>query len=308
MQPNLNYVTLSELMANETDSEEHATMKMVTILMLATGVARLYTEDDFRVFFKRLALIAGSYNILDRFFVEGELLTYIDKNGIHDLTTGDISKCIGFQLGASYRDHVTDENWMDDIRKIINNAIVAGFFSGIFIFMNDRTISGEIQDGKTSVQMKLKTSKIELSKTDIKNATILAESMLRELPENMFAEWEAQFPDAIPEFNRMKLLKSTIKIFDYEGLPPETKVKIRKHFEQFFSPDKYDEFKVYKLTYLAWAYANNHILVDEMGLHFVDEIYEFDETGLEFPDGGTNLQETFFYYSLNDLWNDLKGK
>ncbi len=306
MQASLKYVADRDLLINPENEGEHASFKVVVILMMATGVYRLYTREDFRQFFERLSILASHYKVIDRFYIDNELLTFTTDNGGYSLTIEDIATCIGMMFGAYPHENMPFEKWIDDIQKMVNNAIIGGFFSGVYLFTDDMDFSQESVDGNDHVNLSFKNIKERPSMNDVKNAEILARSLLGELPNDLFDAWVTKFPTALEEYEKEFDRIKKIHQFNFDDLTLDVKQKIREHFEQFFPPEKYDEIRVQKLTHLAWAYANNYICLGAYDLHEVVEYIKFDDTGLELEDGGINLEVTFSRYFLNDLWDILK--
>ena len=304
MNANLKYFKYTDKIKNKEDIEKHPIFNLTMILMMSTGVYRLYTREDFLTFFKRLALLGNHYNFIDNFYLNGELFNFYFHGKEYTATAPDFGEMTGIVFGPGYTVYVEEEKWVSKLPKMIKNANLAGVFMNTFVFTKDIKIEGS----DTSIDFEFNENIPLLKDVDLKNAEILASSLLKEIPDDIFKQWETSFPMAEEDFNNEVARISKIKQFDYQGLPDEVKKAIQEHFEQFFEKEEWNEDFVMKLTHLAWAYANDYIYTDHTTLHSVEAFINFDETGLELEDGGINLEETFSLFSLNDLWDVLKGR
>lgn len=301
MEANLKYVAERDKLLNPENVEEHAAFKVVVILMMATGVYRLYTREDFKNFLKRLAILASHYKVIDRFFIDNELLTFTTDNGGYSLTIEDIAICTGMMFGAHPHENIPFERWIDDIQKMVNNAIIGGFFSGVYLFTDDMDVSHESVDDNDHVNLSFKNIKERPSMNDVQNAEILAGSLLGELPVDLFDVWEEKFPHALDEydkeFNRIK----AIKHFKFDSLDPEVKEKIKLHFANLIKPDEYKHEQISRLIHFAWIWANEHYYYHPHGVYFVEEYIDFDQEQLEIDFDGRNLETIKDDFYLEEL-------
>jgi hypothetical protein len=299
---NIDNSTGAKLLANSNDAKDKALLNLIGVLMMTTGVFRLYTKDDFRELFKRLAILGKNYNIFEKFFIDNELLKY-SFNGIpFILAVSDFNNLIGVVFGKGFKKSVHEIDWIEEIPGSIKNANVAGIFLKVEVFTHHVVKTETTND----IIFRFIDELPAITEDDFKNAELIANSMINDMDDSLFNDWQKIFPNANSDWDATQKKYACIKQFNNQILSDDKKKLIREHFEQFFSPDEWNQEKVDKLIHLAWAYANNHIYSDTYDQHFVEEYIDFDETGLEFEDGGINLNETYDLYSLNDLWDILK--
>ncbi len=271
-----------------------------TLLMMVTGVHRLYTREDFSLFFYRLAVLGKKYGLFENFFLNNNLLKYTTGNGPAYLDVNDCAKFIGLRFSGSYKANIGHEAWSEAIPQLLKNVAIVEAFSGIILF--EGLLSK--QESTQGINATINEEEAKLAHPDFENAALLSESIMKELPVNMFDEWTRLSPTAFEDWKNEETRIANIKQYDYNSLDDKKKRKIIEHFNQFFEVDDSVMRKVINLSHLAWAYANNHIYRDSYGLITLETYVQLDE--MELDEGyGVNLDEIFDNYSLNDLWDLL---
>jgi hypothetical protein len=279
-------------------------LKATVILMLATGVNRLYTKEDYHLFFKRLLLLGNHFKLIDRFFLDEVFLSWVTDTTTMKISVSDFSNVIGIQSVDAFERALPDEKWMYVLPKMISMASTLGIFSGVDIFKKAISASG---DGK-GITFKGGGQVLLPDEIAIAEAEIGAQRMLKDIPDELFYEWASTFPAAEKEFDDYAADIEYIKQFDFDALPEKTKAAINTHFKQFFKEEHWDEDEIRNLTQLAWIFANGYIDDDQHHIGRVKAYIDFDESSVELEDGGINLFATCEMYALEDLHDLLKEK
>lgn len=280
--------------------------KAVVIFMMGTGVYRLFTRDDFREYFFRIALLYRNYGVLESFFSSDRLFKVISENAAEVIGPAEIARYIGAYAG--WPSHpVPFEEWLMQIPKRIKSCTVASLFGGIRFFEQELVEETDIPPYAEGIERSFKFSPRHTppDEKDIQDARFLADIIVKELPDELFAGWRERFPEAEKEFDRIANRKPQFH-FDLEALDDDVKEKIREHMAQFFPGEEFENEMSRALIYLAWLWANGFVYESYDGWHFIDPIYPFDLDQIELEDGGYNIEVSKDLYDLETIFPLLK--
>lgn len=301
MNINLDRVAAAQELRDPENSRLHSILFLTGTLMLATDVRRLYTKADYRLFFRRIAILGNHYQLINDFFTDGDLFRCLSFGREIVLKPIDFIPMIGATFGSVYKVAGEEEAWLPKIGKLIQAANFIGLFSKNFAFVPDVSMRQE----DDSTHFRFNDEIPQILPEQLENASIMAESMLSDIPDEVFEKWENSNPDAVSQYDKYVAEIAGIRQFDFDALDDIKKEAIYAHFRYYFDADEWNEEMVRKLTHLAWASANGHIIGDIYDIGTVAEYIDFDERGLEHDGGGINLFETIENYCLEELGNSL---
>ncbi|RYZ25376.1 MAG: hypothetical protein EOO10_18425 [Chitinophagaceae bacterium] len=292
----------------------------ITYFMMGTGVYRLYTQQDFEEFFKRLVLLYSRQNLADNFFLKDYLFSFYANGEKVVVRTAELPNFIGLSFGQGCPENVPFEKFFENVDKNISNSIFVSIFKGLTLFNEYYEASSEAvvkEDGTItpSVSFNFNKTKAVIDSEAVEKAMELSRIIVREIPDQAFFAWEKSFPDAIKNYDQAvedarKELEEALKLqFDFDSLPEENKQFIEEHFRCYFPGDEYEENMdtIKALTYLAWLYANYLMIEDEMGCKTPWYPYHFDTSSLGM-NGWFSYDMEYEDYSLDNLYDDLNAE
>jgi len=300
---NFTYVAHPAAFAYNEERKPSDMTRVMTVLMITTGIHRLFTPDDFNEFFTRLAISFKHYGLTDSFFTNDMLFEYLLDNYPCMATVDDILPNIGVTFGDAV-ENTSFADWVEKFDKIQHSAIMISGMLGIGLFSKETEGNGPA-DAEINFNIEYNPIKLDITETDIRNANIVSQVILKEIPAGIFKTWKQKYPDA-EETVRKELERKRSMLFDYEKLTPEAKQIIREHFSFFWDAEDYDENLVIKLTHLAYLWANGFVYYDENMGFDVDDFFPIDPGDFELEDGGYNLEETKDNFDLDSLFPVLK--
>lgn len=301
------YMTGYEEFAFDETGELSITHKIVTIFMIGTGVFRLFTPGDFREFFFRMAILYKYDRLLENFFGEDYLFEVTAGDQTVIIALDDIILYIGAFAGTPTKP-IPFEKWLGDLDNRLRNCTISSIFSGISLFSGELAESSEQCDEPNENEtLKYTPRKPQPIEKDIRNAQLLADRLVKEIPIDVFENWNRIFPAALGSFDK-EANRTPEYHFDYDSLDESVKAKLVEHFTPYFEEGYYEEDMARELTYLAWLWANGLVyLTDFQGydMYVIDRLYSFDYDLIELEDGGFNIEETKQLFNLEDIFSLL---
>jgi len=212
------------------------------------------------------------------------------------------------------------ENSFEKWQQYIRNHWTSGpYIAGLLNF----SVPGleKLTERKEENVLSLKMEKLEEPPSEdiIKNARILAENFMKDIPKEPFEVFVRQNEDKLKEIDEyIAFVNSPLPVnYSWESLADEAKQGIRSHFAWLFDEpvndnasiediDRQFKLPISKLVYLAWIVANDFAY--ELALGDFDprvKIDIFDYQIFE-EDIGVNLQNVYEKYELSDLEPYLK--
>ncbi|MGP8215673.1 MAG: hypothetical protein ACLQQ4_08940 [Bacteroidia bacterium] len=295
--------------------------KLLTFCMHVVGVYRLFDNDTVQEFLYRLALVFRHYNLVPKFFINDNLITFDDRGVRIDLCLDDIIEHLGYEIWDGPTDLVERNDWIGKIDTFWVNACKIAVFSGIPIL--DRRIIGKnryiIGSNKPA----------PIDEECEKNAALFAQEALRTMGNQVFIDLNLRTAErkAYLEKYREHLATQPRHIYDYEKIPMRVKKKIfRKLYgsiyrHRTFFREEVNETKstFAALVHLAWLWGNGYITTykicrgdDKYAFNAeVDERVDFDYDiydGLNKLGLGVNLYDTFYDYELDKITHLLKER
>ena len=286
--------------------ENRAIIEAVNSLMLATGVYRLFTKDDFKVFFERLYLITSHYSIIDRFF-QDETFMYIVYHGkIMTLETSDIFNCIGLCCGSSPRKNVDRDFWIKNMHPFINDSILEALDNNLIVLIQDFEVQKKTIGNIEYNELVFKNNARKLTEQDYKNAQVFSKSIINDLPAILVEKWNKLYPDAISEHDKEAESLSNYPSFRFWELDTNQLNIIEKHFSELQPGKPLDARKMMLPTHLAWAYANDFVYHYDNGLAYVADFVWLDGDSICREEAGYNFDEINETYQLEELYPTLR--
>jgi hypothetical protein len=306
MQYSAVYLDKMQPLFSEDGIRNRAVVETVNSLMLATGIYKLFTKADFKIFFERLHLISIHYNMIDRFFLNDNLFFIIYKGKIYNVALDDIINCIGIMSGTSPRATELDASWLNKIQQRVNDSIFEALDNRLVLFIKDVEVKSVIANGRETFDLIFKNNIKKINEEDIKNGVVLAESMLKDISDSDFEIWAKKYPDAINIYSeKLKMIKD-YPHFLYSDLSASQLKKVNEHFSKFQLSDVFDVRRMILYTHLAWAWANGFVFYDEHRFPHVEEFVWLDSESLHLEGGGCNFEEIKEQFDLEELFEVLK--
>lgn len=290
--------------------------RAIFFCMIATGMERIFTHNDCHELVFRLAVIFRQLDVIDNFFKDGFLFTFNHQDQSFRITPSDLVAHIGLHT-TDYPDEATPlDQWYGNLQKHWERAIWSSILCGginplaHFVF--------EIKS-ENQINVKMKTLNVKPTREHIRNASILGENVMKEIPEEpfmQFREKEKEKLDQMGDF--IAFTKSPLPLqYDWRTIPKENQQAILKHLvEPKFYNDGMtmdDVIKEYAdwvpdLVYLAWINANGFAIDlynDEIDPRVDIDPSKYEELGVE---GGINLGITYDFFNLNEIEKFLVQK
>ena len=269
--------------------------------MAATGVERIFTHDDMREFVFRLAAMFRQMGVIDNFFKDDFLFDFPAGENYYRITPDDLMAHMGLYT-TDYPDQpLPREEWFENMQRCWENAIWLSIMGG-GINPLAHLVFEEVSEKE--VKVKMKSLDIHPSRLDIDNAVILAENIMKDIPEEPFLQFyekEKESFQLIEEY--LAFAKSPLPIeYNWDALSYESQQAILEHLlePRFYREGMTMEEVIHEyadwvpdLVYLAWIKANG--FAGNLYLHEIDprvsiDPSRYEELGVE---GGINLGMTY---------------
>lgn len=281
--------------------------KAIVIFMIGTGIYRLFTKEDFREYFFRIALLYRYYGVLESFFSKEYLFEVKSEDSSVKIGPVEIAQYVGAYAGWPTH-HTPFDQWIGYLPEMLRNCTISAVFSGIDLFGNELAVT-ETRPNNEGIEKsyRYQPRHSQPSEMDIQNARLLADIMTKELPDELFIAWKEKFPEAKKEYDNKANRKPEYH-FDLDKLNDEVKEKIQEHMSQFFPGEEFEHETSRALIYLAWLWANGFVYLTDMNgfdWYVIDPVYPFDMDVIELEDGGFNLEATKDQYDLESLFSIL---
>lgn len=139
--------------------------------MLATGMSRLYTADDFREFFIRLAIFYREEGIIESYFTNDELFCFLFDGTKVTASVPSILAYKGIQLDSGVPS-LSFEKWLNNINHI---------YLVLKVMSIKRNSSQADFTYKELLEYYASTIRIEVTPEHIRDARFVADSIFRDL-------------------------------------------------------------------------------------------------------------------------------
>lgn len=291
-------------LGDETDTKQKkALAEVLANLMFATGVYRLFTEEDYHEFLKRFHLVTRSCNFINNYFIDDHPNLYvIYKGDILTLGVPDLQKGVGLICGTSPRKNIPFEDWLKDIQWYVNDSILSALGRGIIFFIGEIEIDKENSNGFESNVINFKNGMRVVDADDLKNAEILADSILKDFNDDLFQFWRNKYPNAEENHNVLAEKHSVHDHFAYWKIAKDNFQNIERHFRSVIKPQDYDAILVRELTHLAWAYKNEYVFESYDGIKITDEFVWLDTAILDKFEPRSDLDTIYEKYQLQNIF------
>lgn len=272
-------------------------------LMTVTGVYRLFEKVDLYELIRRSQILFPELGLIRRFMTEDIFLEFSWQNGRYYLDLSFLENCIGFEAHDAPSNQIAPNCWHLGVSERVSAANLFGAFTKS-VTLGDSII----RDGST-VEIQTRTLDKEiLTDKDIKKGEILAETVLKEIPETEFLRLKKLFPNKFLELE-MRGENLNLPDFQFDAFAKEKQEALWSHFfpdmEYFHDEGTREYYERY--IYLAWLWANGFILDDDINDVCVDpRIEDFDYMDYEIDDMGFNLYETKLRDDLEKLFPILE--
>ncbi|WP_462318560.1 hypothetical protein [Marinilabilia sp.] len=275
--------------------------------MAAMGVSRLFTRDDMREFFFRLAITFHSTNLVETWFVKDHLMEYSVGDGKYTLNLTDIINHFGFEC----IDSLTNLSDRDNFYSTLSNGI---FGAALMSTIQGFSVLGvrKNQDGELMVTGE-ELAPAEITEEMIANAEFFADDLLRLIPEEVLQYKSEEMKQKEKE---LKMRKETIDnrpVFDIKKVPHDIILKCAKtmyteeYAEQAVNDPELFEKDIVPFIYLGWLFHNNLMERGSDGWLEPVEGVPFDFNDYELEDGGWNLDVTLSDHEIENLKPYLEG-
>lgn len=297
-----NYIdNLIELPSDER-YERMAGIEALNCLILATGVYKLFTRSDYKEFIERLHLLTIQYKLIDQFFLgENELMFFIYKGDILYLELEDVVASVGLMSGSGPRKMEDRRLWLKNSQQRLNDAILAGLDHRLIVFLNDCRLEEVTINGVVGTELVFRNMLKDISAEDFKNADILAESIVKEIPENIFSDWAQKNAAIIKHYDEEMERMEGIPHFEFSELSKEQRKLTDLHFSQFSYPSELNFRLMMQLTHLAWAFANGFVSTDQSGNYMIENFVWLDPDTLHIEGVKMEIGYCIEYYQLKEL-------
>ncbi|TRO66947.1 hypothetical protein [Christiangramia sabulilitoris] len=302
----LNFGFLKNFQHIFAENKETTTPKVQALfyLMAITGIYRIFEKEDVFELVKRLQLILPEQKLIDQFLLNEVVLTFEYENEVHEMNVAFLKEFIGFEIIDMNSHQESFESWAVNIPNFKFIANVAADASNFL----------QLDVSDSNISRKGNTTTIDLGKTpdndvafdhqDVKNAELLANEVVKEIPQEKFDRLKKDFPNKFLELE-MRNLPFKEPVFDFNSFPVEKQEALWKTF--FPNMEHYDDEPTrdyhIKLFHLAWLWANGFVIEKDPFNVYVDpRIKNFDHNGYEIDRSGFNLWETKEDEGLEELF------
>ena len=300
------------------ESTEHSPISSaIRMLMLATGVYKLFDRTDYIEFVKRIFIICCRTASAESYFTDDNILKFTKNGELYEITSKTLEDYCGV---CTFNRHVATidfDSWFLDLDKHLFNATILSIYDNVDIFNAHYRSSNtsKLDTDSKAVEfvehlrkLNLKFEKLEIKSSVLENAFLISEVIVKELKEDTFINWLNAFPNVLAEYNE-EISRKADFTYSYDVLSDEEKNEIKEHFDFFFSEDDFvrERKKIDILTHVAWLWTNKYIFFDEQGYPWVDGLQKFDDMdeSLELPDGGFNLEMIVDHFNLEAIETSL---
>lgn len=290
-------------------SKEAIQTRALAFCLVAAGMERLFTRDDFRELVFRLTVIFQQLNILENFFRDNYLFDFFFEDEHFRITHNDLLAHLGIHIFEYPAESMPREVWYQKMQDCWEGSVWTGIL-GETINPVPSLVLDKINKQNTSIN--IKSLNVNPSPELILNAEILAENVMKELPVKPFEQFRSENREFLQTINRyIDYCKSPLPIqYDWNKITEENQQAILKHvvepqfyFDGMTMDDVINEYAdwVPDLVYLAWIKANG----------FADDLYhdkidprvdidpsKYEELGVE---GGINLGLTYDAFDLSAI-------
>lgn len=276
----------------------------LTWCMHATGFNRIFTREDMKEFFFRLAISLESMSLVETWLEKGRLMTYHVDGSEYILTLQDVIAHFGIEVANSLHNSSSRKSFLNSIKDKIGSAMLIGSLNGFSVIppvMND---NGEI---KYTAHKHVS----ELTDTLISKAEFFAADLMKFVPEELFEARHPLMDQKEIEIEERGVTVRNLPEFDIESIPQDViEICLGKMFNSEFSEKCLNDRELFDksvkpLIYLAWLWAND--LMESDGIFaYEKEGVKLDHQDYELEDGGSNLLTTTEDYNLRELSEYLK--
>lgn len=291
--------------------------RTLSFCMFTCGIQKLFNRHDMYELVFRLAIAHKHLNVLDSFFGDDFLFDFKTEDSVYRISTEDLIAHLGLYLTAYPEKENAFEKWQQYIRN--------HWTSGLYIAdLLNFSVPGleKLTERKDENVLSLKMAKLEEPPTEeiVRNARILAENFMKDIPEEPFEIFARQNEERLKEIDEyIAFANSPLPVtYSWENLSDEAKQGIRNHFAWLFDEpvdenatiediDEQFTLPISKLVYLAWIVANDYDRDLPQGIFDPRvKIDIFDYQKFE-DEPGVNLQNVYERYELDELEPFLKS-
>lgn len=277
--------------------------------MAATGVERLFTHDDMREFVFRLGVMFRQMKVLDNFFKDDYLIDFPVGEDCCRITSADLMAHMGLYT-TDYPDRAMPrEQWFENMQRCWENAVWLSIMGGA-INPLAHLVFEEVSEKE--IRVKMKSLEVHPTRTDIDNAVILADSVMKEIPAEPFLQFYEKEKESFQMIeDYLAFASSPLPIeYNWDAIPPASQQAILKHLveprfyrEGMTMEEAIREYAdwVPDLVYLAWLKANGfagNLFRDELDPRVRIDPSRYEELG---TDVGINLGMTYQSASLHEI-------
>lgn len=145
--------------------------KAMAVSMLATGMSRLYTADDFREFFTRLAIFYREEGFIESYFTSDELTLFLFDGSRVKASVRQIMHYKGIQLDSG-GPNMSFESWLEGINHI---------YLVLKVMSMKRNYSNMDYTYKELLEDHADTLKIEVNADHISDARFMTNTIFKDL-------------------------------------------------------------------------------------------------------------------------------
>lgn len=268
-------------------------------LMTVTGVYRIFEKVDLYELLRRSQILFPELDIISRFMAEDNFLEFCYKNGTYYLDLNFLKACIGFEAHDAAINQIASNCWDLEVSDRISAANLFGTIT--------KTVTLGESIIKNGLAIKIQTKhfcKINVTEEENKRGEILAETVLKEIPETEFTRLKNVFHSKFLELE-MRRKPLNLPEFQFSSFSKEKQEALWSHFFPDLEHFDEEETREYyeKFFYLAWLWANDFILDDDINNVQVDPRIEgFDYMDYSIDDMGYNLYESKLREDLGKLF------
>lgn len=268
-------------------------------LMTVTGINRIFEKDDLYELFRRSQILFPELDLVGRFMAEDVFLEFSWQNGKYYLDLDFLRNCIGFEAHDLAVNQIAPDCWEFGISDRISTANLFGAFT------KSVTLGDSIITNGSTIEIHTRSlNKETLTDEENKRGKILAETVLKEIPEFEFQRLKKAFPNKFLEL-QMRSQSLNLPEFQFDSFSKEKQEILWSHFfpeMEHFNDEATREYYE-RFIYLAWLWANGFIMDDDINNVCVDpRIEDFDYMDYEIDDMGFNLYETKLRDGLEKLF------
>lgn len=274
--------------------------------MMACDVNRIFSREDLKEFLYRLPILLQSQHLLNKWFGEERLFSYKIGDINYEFTTSDIFDHYGIEIIDGLKNFGSRERFFNNMEQRIKNAILVGYISNYSVIPLENEIHGyQSEDYDKSIP--------EITKKVQEDAGFFAEDMIKLASPTLFNHQE-RFEEKLQNIEERKVAIAKIPTFQFEKISAQI---VEKCIPHMYDPKWVKETKeedpelLYELVkshlYLAWLYANDYIMWDELFEAVPVEGIDIDEADYENDYGCFDLQGYYEDYNLKEVEPFVKG-